>query len=106
AYADIAAAAHTSESALFRHFGSKSRLLVEAALHPFADAFGAVSREWAATDSDERRRRQQDFVGDLYATVVKHRHLLRILMGVANDPAHQDVNAEVTDWFQSMFTDL
>lgn len=105
-YADIAEAAQTSESALFRHFGSKSNLLMEAALAPFVDAFASVSRRWAAVAVDERRSRQPEFVADLYLTVVSHRELLRILMGVANDPAHQDVNQAVTGWFATTFGEL
>ncbi|WP_280344943.1 TetR/AcrR family transcriptional regulator [Nocardia neocaledoniensis] len=105
-YLDIAGAAHTSESALFRHFGSKSNLLIEAVLEPFADAFRSVSRRWAAVAPEHRRARQMEFVADLYSTLVANRQLLRILMGVANDPAHEDVNAAVAAWFSSTFAEL
>lgn len=105
-YLDIAGAAHTSESALFRHFGPKSNLLIEAVLEPFADAFDSVSRRWAAVEPDARRARQPEFVGDLYSTLVANRQLLRILMGVANDPTHREVNGAVAAWFRSIFTEL
>jgi len=105
-YVDIAEAAQTSESALFRHFGSKSNLLMEAALAPFADAFGSASRRWATVEFDDRRSRQPEFVADLYLTIVSHRQLLRILMGVANDPVHSDVNQAVAGWFAATFGEL
>lgn len=105
-YLEIAEAAHTSESALFRHFGSKANLLIEAVLEPFAEAFGAVSRRWAAVEVVDRRSQQPQFVADLYGTLVAHRQLLRILMGVANDPAHAEVNRAVGAWFSGLFTEL
>lgn len=105
-YRDIAGAAQTSESALFRHFGSKSNLLIEAVLEPFAAAFDAVSLRWAAVETEHRRTIQPEFVGDVYSALAANRQLLRILMGVANDPAHRDVNDAVASWFSTTFADV
>lgn len=102
-YRDIARAAGTSESALFRHFRSKSNLLIEAVLEPFAAAFDSTSRRWAALDPELRRERQPEYVGDLYRTLVANRQLLRILMGVANDPDQTAVNDAVIAWFAETF---
>lgn len=105
-YVDIADRAATSESALFRHFGSKSNLLTEAVLEPFAEEFDSVGLRWAAIEEDARRARRPEFVADLYRTLVANRQLLRILMGVANDPAHHDVNAAVSAWFARTFAEV
>lgn len=105
-YLDIASTASTSESALFRHFRSKSNLLIEAVLEPFAEALDSVSRRWAEVAPEIRRARQPEFVADLYLTLLADRQLLRILMGVANDPAHSDLNAAVSARFARTFEQL
>ena len=105
-YRDIAIAAATSESALYRHFGSKSSLLTEAVLQPFTSDFEAVSRRWALTPPDSRRARQPEFVGELYAVLARHRKPLRTLMGLANDPQHAELHAATAAWFARTFTEL
>lgn len=105
-YLDIADRAATSESALFRHFGSKSNLLMEAVLEPFAEEFESAGLRWSLIDEPSRRARQPEFVADLYRTLSANRQLLRILMGVANDPAHDDVNAAVSAWFARTFAEV
>lgn len=105
-YLDIADRAATSESALFRHFGSKSNLLTEAVLEPFAVEFESVGLRWSLVDEASRRARQPEFVADLYRTLVANRQLLRILMGVANDPAQGEVNAAVSAWFARIFAEV
>lgn len=105
-YLDIADRAGTSESALFRNFGSKSNLLAEAVLEPFAEEFESVGLRWSSIDEASRRARRPEFVADLYRTLAANRQLLRILMGVANDPAHDDVNAAVSAWFARTFTEV
>lgn len=105
-YADIANGARTSQSALYRHFGSKSNLLLEAALEPFADAVSSASLQWVGVAPGARRRRQPEIIAGLCATFAEHRELLRILMAVANDPAHGDVNRAVSGWFTRLFSEL
>lgn len=105
-YRDIAVAAGTSESVLYRHFGSKSNLLAEAALQPFTDSFEAASRGWAAMTPEVRRVRQPQVIAELYSTFVANRHLVRVLMGLAHDPTHADLNALTARWFAQSFTAL
>jgi AcrR family transcriptional regulator len=105
-YRDIASAAGTSESVLYRHFGSKSNLLAEAALQPFTDSFQTASRRWAAMTPEARQTRQPQVIAELYSTFVANRHLVRVLMGLAHDPTHADLNALTARWFEQSFTTL
>lgn len=105
-YREIAVAAGTSESVLYRHFGSKDDLLAEAVLRPFTDSFEAASRDWARIDAETRRARQTLVIAELYGMFVENRHLVRVLMGLAHDPRHQELNQTITDWFARTFTML
>ncbi|WP_162462236.1 TetR family transcriptional regulator [Mycolicibacterium sp. CBMA 234] len=105
-YRDIALSAGTSESVLYRHFGSKSNLLAEAALQPFTDSFQAASRRWTAMTPEARRARQPQVIAELYSTFVANRHLVRVLMGLAHDPTHADLNALTARRFEQSFTTL
>ncbi|MGB8408092.1 MAG: helix-turn-helix domain-containing protein [Mycobacterium sp.] len=105
-YRDIALSAGTSESVLYRHFGSKSNLLAEAALRPFTDNFEAASRRWTAMTPDTRRARQPQVIAELYSTFAANRHLVRVLMGLAHDPSHADLNALTARWFEQSFATL
>jgi AcrR family transcriptional regulator len=105
-YKEIALAAGTSESVLYRHFGSKSNLLAEAVLQPFTDSFEAASRSWALIDPGTRRIRQPRVIAELYSMFVTNRHLVRVLMGLAHDPKHDDLNGLTTHWFAQTFATL
>jgi len=105
-YREIAVAAGTSESVLYRHFGSKSNLLAEAVLRPFTDSFEAAGRAWAQIAPDARQARQPQVIGTLYATFVANRHLVRVLMGLAHDPQHEDLNSLTADWFARTFATM
>jgi AcrR family transcriptional regulator len=105
-YRDIASAAGTSESALYRHFGSKSNLLVEGVLKPFTDAFESATRRWARMPAGDRRSRQAELIVELFGNLRAHRQLLRVLMGLASDPDHGDLHAAVTSWFAAAFEEL
>ena len=105
-YRDIAQVAGTSESALYRHFGSKSNLLVEGVLKPFTDAFDSATRRWARMPPDSRRDRQIQLVSELYVSLRSHRQLLRVLMGLSHDPQHPQLHATVTAWFADALEEL
>jgi AcrR family transcriptional regulator len=105
-YRDIATAAGTSESALYRHFGSKSNLLVEGVLKPFTDAFESATRRWARIPVMDRRSRQAELIVELYGNLRAHRQLLRVLVGLASDPQHSDLRSAVISWFAAAFEDL
>lgn len=105
-YKDIAVAAGTSESVLYRHFGSKSNLLAEAVLQPFTDSFEAAARTWALIDTETRQARQPQVIAELYSMFVTNRHLVRVLMGLAHDPKHDDLNGLTTRWFARTFATL
>jgi AcrR family transcriptional regulator len=101
-YMEIALAAKTSKSALYRHFGSKSNLLIEAVLEPLSTAFSSIIEQWWEVPENSRASRQHEFVGDLYRLFVAHRLLIRILISAASDPEKPEIDRAVAAWFGTM----
>jgi AcrR family transcriptional regulator len=101
---DIASAAHTSKSVLYRHFRSKSSLLIEAVLEPFINAFLSTTRRWTEVSATSRTPSQPESIADLYQTLIDHHLSVRLLMGVVNDPANRDVHGAVDAALLRMFT--
>jgi AcrR family transcriptional regulator len=81
-YRQIAKRAQVSPSVLFRHFGSKANLLVDAVAGPFAEFLTEFTSAW-----DESGRRGGDrelvireFVGDLYQLIRQQRTVVRAML--------------------------
>ena len=72
----IHAAAGVSTSMLFRHFGSKAQLLVEAAIEPFG-AFSALVGRDLEMSRQANRLPGGEFAADLLGHLHRHRASLR-----------------------------
>ena len=105
---EIAEAAGVAETALFRHFGSKTELFREAVVGPFARfADEYAQRWWPLLDepaSNESILRA--FMEDFYDQLHENRDAVRALLLAHGDPAAADAVAEgqrhFTDLFQSL----
>jgi hypothetical protein len=78
--------------------------LIEAVLEPFVNAFLSTTRRWTQVPATSRGLSQPEFIADLYQTLIDHRLSVRVLMGIANDPANRDVHGAVAAAFLRMFT--
>jgi AcrR family transcriptional regulator len=93
---EIAEAAGVAETALFRHFGSKSELFAEAVVAPFARFAEQYAQRWwprleqPAPNEDILRA----FLEDFYDELESHRDAVRALLLAYGDPsAAEAVNA-------------
>lgn len=100
---DLARAAGVSESAIYRHFGSKSGLFAAAVLAPFLQFLGTFSdasaRYLSQPLDDESMMRL--FVSELLDQLTEHRRALRTFLAAA-----EDLDDETTEAFYGAFNDV
>jgi AcrR family transcriptional regulator len=96
-YRQIAHRADASPSVLFRHFGSKGNLLVEAVIEPFATFFTDFSAEWEGPDrpGHERYALIREFVGALYRVIRERRTVVRAMLSAMQSVEGDDLMREV-----------
>lgn len=85
---EIAAAAGTAETAIFRHFGSKAELFAEAVVAPFAEFAATFGERWwpeigRPVDNEVLLRR---FLDDLYDQMDEQREHVVALLSAHGDP--------------------
>jgi AcrR family transcriptional regulator len=98
-YRTIADAANTSESALFRHFGSKSALVEEAVFEPLVTAYSGCRGRWTIRPGGVEVPGDRTYLlVELYRFFRGQRAQLRLLMGLAHDPAHDALNHQIREW--------
>lgn len=105
---EIAEAAGVAETALFRHFGSKTELFRESVVGPFARfADEYAQRWWPLLDepaSNESILRA--FMEDFYDQLHENRDAVRALLLAHGDPAAADAVAEGQRHFTELFQSL
>ncbi|MDT7590960.1 MAG: hypothetical protein QOH45_491, partial [Pseudonocardiales bacterium] len=81
-YRQIARRADASPSVLFRHFGSKGNLLVEAVIEPFAAFLTEFSATWAEPELPGHSREAviREFVAELYRVIRERRTVVRAML--------------------------
>nr|WP_166682421.1 TetR/AcrR family transcriptional regulator [Streptomyces sp. 846.5] len=84
---EIAARAGVTQAQVFRHFGTKTDLFVEAVYQPFHAFVTDYVGRWAQRGhgSGSSVRDTEVFVGDLYRLLLDHRGLLAALSGQAGN---------------------
>ncbi len=89
---DIADRAGVTHAQVFRHFGTKANLFVDAAYQPFADFVTQYVARWASSGhpSDTPAHNTEVFVRGLYDLLVENRKLLVMLAD--HDLAHHDLS--------------
>jgi AcrR family transcriptional regulator len=106
----IAYAAGVSESALFRHFGSKANLLAEAVAQPFLDFLAVFTTAWE--DREARRTNQSDeelvlaFVTKLHDSLKSRRGVVLALIGASQADDASDVISRVHRQLEDVFAKL
>jgi AcrR family transcriptional regulator len=82
---EIARRAGVTQAQVFRHFGSKAGLFVEAAYRPFHDFVAAYVRRWAdqGHGANSSARDTEVFVEGLYQLLLENRGLLGTMPGSA-----------------------
>jgi AcrR family transcriptional regulator len=99
-YRSIAAAASTSESALFRHFGTKAALVHESVFEPMVQAYSTRRERWTTVSADTPAGGQPSYLlVEMYRFFRTQRAQLRLLMGLAHDGAYSTLNEQVQTWF-------
>ncbi len=78
---DIAVRAGVTHAQVFRHFGTKANLFVDAVYQPFSDFVGEYVARWASYGhaSDTSAHDTEVFVNGLYQLLVANRKLLVML---------------------------
>jgi AcrR family transcriptional regulator len=97
-YRQITAEAGVSDSVLFRHFGSKDQLLIEAVLEPFSDLLTQFSRVWAVlrdASAAEAQVLRERFVVDLFVQLGANREALRAMLTVLQSRSGDELMSEV-----------
>jgi AcrR family transcriptional regulator len=82
---EVALRAGVTQAQVFRHFGSKARLFVEAAYQPFYDFVVSYVRRWAehGHGTDTSAHDTEVFVDGLYRLMLDNRGLLAVVSGFA-----------------------
>jgi AcrR family transcriptional regulator len=82
---EVAVRAGVTQAQVFRHFGSKARLFVEAAYQPFYDFVVGYVRRWAGQGhgTDTSAHDTEVFVDGLYQLMLDNRGLLAVVSGFA-----------------------
>lgn len=83
---DVATRAGVTQAAVFRHFGTKNDLFVEAVYQPFSSFLTEYLRRWRESrggDGMRSLRDTEEFVGGLFRLLVDNRRLLATLSSVA-----------------------
>jgi AcrR family transcriptional regulator len=105
---EIAEAAGVAETALFRHFGSKTELFREAVVAPFSRFADDYAQRWyprldkpASNESILRA-----FMEDFYDQLLENRDAVRALLLAHGDPAAAEAVAEGQRHFTDLFNSL
>jgi AcrR family transcriptional regulator len=104
---EIAARAGVTQALVFRHFGTKANLFVEAVFQPFYDFVADYIRRWAdqGHGSSSSARDTDVFVSGLYRLLLDNRKLLVALTGQASS-ASPDLPAHAAAFLQEVFDRL
>ncbi|MDT7647780.1 MAG: hypothetical protein QOC75_4780 [Pseudonocardiales bacterium] len=92
-YRQIARRADASPSVLFRHFGSKGNLLVEAVIEPFAAFLTEFSATWAEPELPGHSREAviREFVAELYRVIRERRTVVRAMLSAMRSSEGDDL---------------
>jgi AcrR family transcriptional regulator len=107
-YRQIAHRAGVSPSVLFRHFGTKGNLLVEAVIEPFAAFFTGFSTEWEGPDlpGHERYALIREFVAELYRVIRERRTVVRAMLSAMQSVEGDDLMRQVGERLASALDQL
>jgi AcrR family transcriptional regulator len=107
-YRQIAHRAGVSPSVLFRHFGTKGNLLVEAVIEPFATFFTEFSAEWEGPDrpGHERYALIREFVAELYRVIRDRRTVVRAMLSAMQSAEGDDLMRQVGERLASALDQL
>lgn len=96
-YRQIARRAGASPSVLFRHFGTKGNLLVEAVIEPFTTFFTGFSAEWEGPDrpGHDRYALIREFVAELYRVITERRTVVRAMLSAMQSVEGDDLMRQV-----------
>lgn len=105
---DIAAAAGTSETSIYRHFGSKAGLFTASVVEPFCDFLDEYRATFVAQfevpwDDD---RLMRAFLGEFYAHLRDRREAVRALLISAGDSEAVAAVAAATERLDGVFAAL
>ena len=105
---EIADAAGTSETSIYRHFGSKAALFTASVAEPFCDFLDEYRETFTAQSEapwdDDRLMRA--FLGEFYAHLRDRREAVRALIVSAGDPEAEGAVAAVTERLNAVFVAL
>ncbi|HTK66921.1 MAG TPA: TetR family transcriptional regulator [Pseudonocardia sp.] len=107
-YRQIAHRAGASPSVLFRHFGTKGNLLVEAVIEPFTTFFTEFSAEWEGPErpGHERYALIREFVGELYRVITERRTVVRAMLSAMQSVEGDDLMRQVGERLASALDQL
>jgi AcrR family transcriptional regulator len=102
---EIARAAGTSETSIYRHFGSKAALFSASVAGPFCDFLdeyrATFTAQFDAPWDDDRLMRA--FLGGLFTHLRDRREAVRALLVSAGDPEAAEAVGAVTDRLDAVF---
>nr|BFE38898.1 hypothetical protein GCM10010200_111490 [Actinomadura rugatobispora] len=103
----IAQRAGVTQAQVFRHFGSKAALFVEAAYQPFHDFVAGYVRRWAEQGhgADSSAHDTEVFVDGLYRLLLENRALLGAMSGAAAEDA-PELAAATASFLREVFDRL
>lgn len=89
---EIAEAAGTAETAIYRHFGSKADLFAEAVVAPFVDLVGDFARRWWPEIGRPHPNETllEGFLDDLYDRMSEQGDAVVALLSARGDPEAQE----------------
>lgn len=104
---EIASRAGVTQALIFRHFGTKANLFIEAALQPSYEFVASYVRRWTddGYGSGDSARDTEDFVSGLYRLLLDNRKLLVALTGQASG-ASPEVPAQAAALLREIFDRL